>query len=32
MEDSPVVIQTRYLADLDPLDEQRKHLSRYLFN
>jgi hypothetical protein len=26
MEDPPVVIQNPYPADLDPLNEQRKHL------
>jgi hypothetical protein len=32
MEDPPVVIQTCYPADLDPLDETPRYLSRYLFN
>jgi hypothetical protein len=31
-EDPPVVIQTLYLSDLDPLDASLRHLFRYLFN
>jgi len=31
-EDPPVVIQTRYPADLDPLDATLRHLSRNLLD
>jgi len=32
MEDPPVVIQTRYPADLDPLDRRPQHLSLTLLD